>query len=362
MEILLGVISAFLAGLVVYLLIRQQKPAGPDPTVQLLQQQLEAVRGQVSQSLAQNATLLQQQLESVNKNMRSSSGEINTRLDNAAKLYAGLQGQLGKLSESNAQIQGMVKDVSALQDILRPPKLRGGMGEVLLENLLREILPLEHFSMQHRFKSGSIVDAVIKLKEGLVPVDAKFPLENFKRILAAISDDERKTARKEFGRDVKKHIDDIREKYIRTEEDTFPFALMYIPAENVYYETIIRTEDEGEKALYSYATSKQVMPVSPNSFYAYLVTLSQGFRGMRIEERAREIIDQLNRLRLDLERFGEDFHKIGAHLSSAQTRYQEAEKRFGRFQEKLITAGEHSAQEALPLADPLKAIVKEISK
>jgi DNA recombination protein RmuC len=134
---------------------------------------------------------------------------------------------------------------------------------------------------------------------------------------------------------------------------------MYIPAENVYYETIIRADDEGEKALYSYATSKQVMHVSPNSFYAYLVTLSQGFRGMRIEERAREIIDQLNRLRMDLERFGEDFRKVGAHLSSAQTRYTEAEKRFGRFQEKLISAGDHPAG-ALPAAQEIKEIAKEI--
>jgi DNA recombination protein RmuC len=250
-----------------------------------------------------------------------------------------------------------VKDVSALQDILRPPKLRGGMGEVLLENLLREILPAEHFSMQHRFRAGPIVDAVIRLKEGMVPVDAKFPLENFQKMLSAVSDDERKAARKEFSRDVKKHIDDIHEKYIRTEEGTFPFALMYIPAENVYYETIIKADGETDKALYAYATANQVMPVSPNSFYAYLITLSQGFRGMRIEERAREIIDQLNRLRLDLERFGEDFHKVGAHLSSAQTRYTEAEKRFGRFQEKLLAAGDHPVPEALPESLPSKEIV-----
>src|SRR5438034_11228727 len=116
-------------------------------------------------------------------------------------------------------------------------------------------------------------------------------------MLEAKTDDERKVARREFARNVKKHIDDIHDKYILPEEGTFPFALMYIPAENVYYETIIKGEEEdGEKALYAYATTRQVMPVSPNSFYAYLLTLSQGFRGMRIEERAREIIDHLNRL------------------------------------------------------------------
>lgn len=303
----------------------------------LLQPQIEALRQQVSDSLGQNASLLQKQLDSVTRNLHSSSGEINQRLDNAAKLYGELRSQLGQLSQANAQIQSMVKDVSSLQDILRPPKLRGGMGEVLLENLLREILPSEHYTMQHRFKTGDIVDAAIRLKEGLVPVDAKFPLENFRRMMEATQEESRQAARREFVRNVKKHIDDIHERYILPDEGTFSFALMYIPAENVYYETIIRGEDEsGEKALYSYAITQQVMPVSPNSFYAYLLTLSQGFRGMRIEERAREIIHHLNRLRLELERFTEDFRKVGMHLTNAQTRYSEAEKRLTRFEEKLL--------------------------
>ncbi len=359
MLIFLACLSTFLAAAALWLIWKQQQQKPADPVVTLLQQQLEGVRQQVSQSLAQNATLLQQQLDSVAKNLRSSSGDINQRLDNAAKLYGDLRNQLGKLSEANTQIQSMVKDVSALQDILRPPKLRGGMGEVLLENLLREILPAEHFAMQHRFRNGFIVDAVIRLKEGLVPVDAKFPLENFRRMLSAVNDEERHTARKEFARDIKKHINDIHDRYIQTEEGTFPFALMYIPAENVYYETIIKTDEEADKALYMYATSKQVMPVSPNSFYAYLLTLSQGFRGMRIEERAREIIDHLNKLRQDLESFGEEFHKVGVHLSNAQSRYTEAEKRLTRFEDKLISAGDHpAAPEALP--QPLKEISKEI--
>jgi DNA recombination protein RmuC len=324
----------------------------------MMQQQIEAVRQQVAQSLSQNSTLLQQQLDSVTQNLRSSSGEINQRLDNAARLYGDLRSQLGKLSEANAQIQNMVKDVSTLQDILRAPKLRGGMGEVLLENLLREILPTEHFAVQHRFRNGMIVDAVIRLKEGLVPVDAKFPLENFKRMLGAAADDERRAARKEFARDVKKHIDDIHDRYIQTEEGTFPFALMYIPAENVYYETIIKAEGEetAEKALYAYATSRQVMPVSPNSFYAYLITLSQGFRGMRIEERAREIIDQLNRLQLELGKFSEDFHTIGRHLINAQTKYTDAEKRLTRFEEKLLAAGDHPVPPSDSLPQPLKEV------
>jgi DNA recombination protein RmuC len=324
----------------------QRMKATDSSPLPLMQQQIESLRTQVSTSLNQNAQLLQKQLESVTQNLSSSSGEINQRLDNAARLYGELRSQLGQLSEANAQIQSMVKDVSSLQDILRPPKLRGGMGEVLLENLLGEILPVEHYSLQYRFREGTIVDAVIRLKEGMVPVDAKFPLENFRRMLEATSDDDRKAARKEFVRNVKKHIDDIHARYIRQEEGTFPFALMYIPAENVYYETIIRgDEEDSEKALYAYATSKQVMPVSPNSFYAYLLTLAQGFRGLKIEERALEIINHLNRLRQELDRFTEDFRKVGMHLTNAQTRFGEAEKRLTRFEEKLINAaGEPSAE------------------
>ncbi len=316
---------------------RERLPVA-DPTLGLLQQEMIALRDQMANSLSQN------------------TGTINQRLDNAARLYGELRNQLGQLSTANAQIQAMVKDVSSLQDILRPPKLRGGMGEVLLENLLREILPPEHYGLQFRFKEGTIVDAVIRFKEGMVPVDAKFPLENFRKMLEATSDEERRSARKEFARNVKKHIDDIHDRYIRQDEGTFPFALMYIPAENVYYETIIKGEGEdGEKALYSYATSKQVMPVSPNSFYAYLLTLAQGFRGLKIEEGALEILNHLSRLKQELDRFTEDFRKVGMHLANAQTRYVESEKRLTRFEEKLIAAGDRP-EAAVARPESLKEI------
>jgi DNA recombination protein RmuC len=324
----LAIFSLALAGLLVWVLVQTRRHPPSDPALTLVQQQLEALRDQLSNSLSQSA------------------GSINERLDNAARLYGELRGQLGQLSQANTQIQAMVKDVATLQDILRPPKLRGGMGEVLLENVLREILPPEHYTLQHRFKSGTIVDAAIRFSEGLVPVDAKFPLENFRRMLEAGSEDDRKAARKEFARNVKKHIDDIHDRYIRVDEGTFPFALMYIPAENVYYETIIKSDAEDEeKALYAYATARQVMPVSPNSFYTYLLTLAQGFRGLKIEEQAKEILQHLTRLRQELDRFTEDFRKVGMHLTNAQTRFTEAEKRLTRFEEKLIHAGGESAPE-----------------
>jgi len=306
------------------------------------------VLGIMAALLAALIALVWRMLDSVGQNLRSSSGDINQRLDNAARIYSDLRNQLGQLTQANQQIQVLMKDVSSLQDILRPPKLRGGMGEVMLENLLMEILPIEHFSVQHRFSDGQIVDALIRLREGSIPVDAKFPLENFRRMVDAKDDVERKNARKEFARNVRKHIDDIHDKYIRTDEGTLPFALMYIPAENVYYETIIKgDEEDNEKALYAYATARKVVPVSPNSFYAYLMTLAQGFRGMQIEERARDIIDNLNRLTLELGKFTEDFRKVGVHLTNAQTKFADAEKRLTRFEEKLIASGDAKPEQPI---------------
>src|SRR5579864_4297051 len=145
---LLIILCLVLAGLLVWVLVQQnRRPATADPTLPLIQQEMNALRDQMANSLSQN------------------TGTINQRLDNAARLYGDLRNQLGQLSQANLQIQAMVKDVASLQDILRPPKLRGGMGEVLLENLLREILPTEHYSLQFRFRAGTIVDAVIRLKE-----------------------------------------------------------------------------------------------------------------------------------------------------------------------------------------------------
>ena len=158
----------------------------------------------------------------------------------------------------------------------------------------------EHFRLQHQFKNGDVVDAVILIGANFVPVDSKFPLENFRRVVEAATESERIAARKQFLRDVKRHVDAIATKYILCDEGTYDFALMYVPAENVYYETIIKEDNAGdERQLFGYALGKRVIPVSPNSFYAYLQTILLGLRGMKVEERAHEILNTLARLRAD---------------------------------------------------------------
>jgi len=246
-----------------------------------------------------------------------------------------VQKSLGSLEEANRKIYEIGKDIASLQEILRAPKLRGGLGEFFLGDLLAQILPPDHFVTQYAFRSGEKVDAVIRLGGSLVPVDSKFPLENFRRMIEAATEEDKARARKQFVADVKKHVDSIAGKYILPDEGTYDFALMYIPAENVYYETIIKDDSVGT-SLSQYALSKKVIPVSPNSFYAYLQAIVLGLKGMKIEERAKEIVQYLGRLEGDFSRFREEFSVLGRHLSHAQASFQNAEKRLDQFGQKLL--------------------------
>ena len=240
-----------------------------ESSTQIVQQQLGQILGHVNERLRENADILQRTQQS-----------LGERLDNAARVVGSVQKSLGGLEEANRKIYEVGKDIASLQEILRAPKLRGGLGEFFLEDLLGQILPSQHFATQYSFRSGEKVDAVIKLGGSLVPVDSKFPLENFKRILEATADDDKTRAKRQFVGDVRKHIDAIAAKYIVPDEGTYDFALMYVPAENVYYETIIKDELPGEKNLSQYALSKRVIPVSPNCFYAYLQAIILGLKGM----------------------------------------------------------------------------------
>src|SRR5438309_5500047 len=314
-----------------------------------MQQQIGELRTQFGQVLDSNAQSIQQQLgqmlNHVNERLKENAEVLNKtqqslgeRLDNAARVVGNVQRSLGGLEEANRKIYEVGKDIASLQEILRAPKLRGGLGEFLLEDLLGQMLPAEHFVMQHRFQSGEKVDAVIKLGPSLVPVDAKFPLENFKRIVDAANDDEKSRAKKQFIADVKKHIDAIATKYIVPDEGTYDFALMYIPAENVYYEKIFIDDSPAEKRLSHYAMAQRVMPVSPNSFYAYLQAIVLGLKGMKIEDRAREIIQYLGRLQGDFSKFRDDFSVLGKHVGHAQASFQSADRRLEQFGQKLLAA------------------------
>ncbi|MEW6410100.1 MAG: DNA recombination protein RmuC [Nitrospirota bacterium] len=321
--------------------LRQQLGESLSSSNTQISQQLSAVTSQVNQQLASITQQVNTQLASITQQLQTTTGQIGSRLDSAARVVGEVKQNLGELSKATERIFEVGKDISSLHEILKPPKMRGVLGEMLLENLLAQVLPSSNFTLQYKFKGGETVDAVITLNEGLVPIDSKFPLENFRRMIDSTSDDEKKRYRKAFASDVKRHIDIIASKYILPDEGTFDFALMYIPAENVYYEIVIKDESLGEeKSLLGYAMDKRVVPVSPNSFYAYLHVIAIGLKGMRIQQSTKEVIALLQRLRGDFDRFYEDFEVMGRHLNNARTKYDEATRRLERFGDKLLSVSE----------------------
>jgi DNA recombination protein RmuC len=346
MQTVILILLAVVVLILLWLVIQSQKKTA-DPAMNLMQLEVQSLRGQLSDAMLKNQDTMNQQLSQINlqvntqlnqvtQQLQKSTGDLNSRLDNAARVVQEVSKGLGSLSEATKKVFDVGKDIASLQEILRSPKLRGGLGELFLGDLLAQIFPPAYYTLQHRFKSGEAVDAVIKLGHNLVPVDAKFPLENFRRVVETASEDERKAAKRKFIADVKKHIEAIAGKYILPDEGTLDFALMYIPAENVYYELIIRDEAvDTDKGLLSYAFTKRVIPVSPNSFYAYLQTILLGLKGMHVEEQAQEILKNLARLSGDFKKFQEEFELVGKHLTSTKARYDDADKRLGKFGDRL---------------------------
>ncbi len=327
----------------------QQVQGGQATTGDALRTGLEEAR----RSLAEQ---LQGLVGTVNTQLAESQKNIGAQFEGATKVFGELKGQLGQVAQMATRMEALGREIDELQGILKAPKLRGNMGEASLEEFFRQVLPPGFWETQYRFRDGQTVDAVIKLRGHLVPVDAKFPLESFQRMVAAEDDLARKAARKEFERSVKGRIDEIADKYIRPGEGTFEFALMFIPAENIYYEVIIKDDSLGEGAsLLAYATSRRVVPVSPNSFYAYLSTIVTGLKGMQVEARAREILAELGRLQTEFDKFSEAFRLVGRHLQSASGKYEEAEKLAGKVGDRLqsVTGQEVAGEIAAPDAPQL---------
>ncbi len=316
--------------------MRRELQTSIQASVATVNQSLQNNLSSVNEQLARTTSLVSGQLNAMNTQMQTSTGQINDRMDNAAKVVGEVKRSLGELGQATKQVFDVGKDIASLQEILKAPKLRGELGEFFLGDLLAQILPSANFALQHSFKNGTRVDAVIKLSNGLVPVDSKFPLENFRKFLDAPTDKEKLAAKRGFIKDVKNRIDEIATSYIQPDDGTFNFALMYIPAENVYYETIIKDDAFGdERQIATYAFSKRVIPVSPNSFYAYLQTILLGLRGLEISKQAQSILTHLTALTNDFGQFSDDFEVLGKHLVNARTKHEDAQKKLDRFGEKL---------------------------
>jgi len=279
---------------------------------------------QIAEATKPDETLVEW-LKSQQQVSQQTSKAISERLDRAAQVIAGVQKSLGEMSEIG---RGM-KD---LQEFLRSPKLRGNIGEQVLKELLGQMLPKQSFHLQYSFRSGATVDAAIKTASGIIPVDSKFPMENFRRMMGAKTEAEKKVAEKDFVRDVKNHIEAISSKYILTEEGTIDYALMYIPSEAVYYE-IVNNPD-----LFDYAGKKRVLPVSPMTFYAYLRAILASFEGQKIEQKAKQILATLRAIQKDYQKVEGSLSVLSRHLQNAYNQMANVLTTFTQLGQKLSSS------------------------
>lgn len=313
------------------------------------------LRGELSARNADVDRRLQHVVETMDRRLSELDTKVDRRLETAQQTTARIHERLGEMTRATAEINERAKDLGRLEQALRPPKARGGFGELLLENLLRDRLPPDAYELQYSFSTGERVDAVIHVGDQLVPVDAKFPLDNFERMASAENDAEQELAAKMFARDVKGHIDAIGSKYIRPGERTYDWAFMYLPAEAIYYELVCGKTG----ALLQYSHEKRVFPVSATTFTAYLQMIAFGLKGMQIERNAQAVMDYCADLLGDYDRFREDFDLVGKHLSNAQSKYAAAEKRLDKFETKLEQASEQEADE-VPVAPEQPALPRAL--
>ena len=248
---------------------------------------------------------------------------INERLDRAAQVISGVSKSVGEMTE-------LGRGMRELQEFLRSPKLRGQIGEAVLKDLLGQVLPKQHFHLQYAFKGGEIVDAALKLEQGIIPIDAKFPMENFRKMAKAKDEKETQEHRKAFIADVKKHIDAISSKYIRPQEGTLDFALMYIPSEPIYYEILTNNPEIDD-----YAYRKRVRPVSPNTLYAYLRAIIMSLEGSKIEKQAGQILAALREIGDETEKFGGSLSVLTRHIKNAAASSDDVNSRFSRLSSKI---------------------------
>jgi len=268
----------------------------------------------------------------IRKIPRDVSSSVTEALQVTSGAIGDINRSLGELKMRGERLEDFGKAINEIGSLLRPPHIRGMTGEVLLEKILSDMLPSGIYQMKYSFRSGEQVDAVIKFREFILPLDSKFPLDSFKRMLECETEDDKRKCYKEFVQAVKRQVDSIAKKYILPDENTFEFAFMYVPSESVYYEAVVRDKHYGEESsLLSYAANNRVYIVSPATLFPYISTIVHGLKAFRIEENAKQILARIGALRKDFEEFKTVFDVVGAHLSDAYKKYlSEAVKRLSK--------------------------------
>ncbi len=299
---------------------RKQEAPKDDRSLMLLQNQINEIARTLDLRLGESTQVMQRQHSE------------------SSRIIRDVTQQLTKLGETNKQVVGFADQLQSLQDILKNPKQRGILGEYYLETVLKNVLPPGSYQMQFAFKNGAIVDAVVFVDKRIIPIDSKFSLENYNRILESRDVSEKEKYEKAFISDIKIRIDET-SKYVKPEENTMDFAFMFIPSEAVYYDLLINkvgavTDDT--KNLIHYAGHKKVIIVSPTSFLAYLQTVLQGLKNQKISEQAKEIVGQVENLGKHLSAFEDYILKLGKNLGTTVSMYNQASKEFKKIDKDVL--------------------------
>jgi len=307
--------------IIAFLILRLtgRKNVQPEQYAQL-NQRLDNLSGSFNQAMRDTVKLVVDQLKDSRESVERSTHAVNQQVQ-------GFTTGLTQLREEVKQVNESMKNVSSFQDIFKSPKLRGIWGEASLENALSQYFPKDSYELQHYFSSGEAVDAILRLPNGLLlPIDSKFNWENFEKMINSDNDIQREQYRKTFFSDVKKKIDEISTKYLLPAEGTTDFALMYVPAETVYYEIINNIKDVDIPA---YARSKKIILTSPNTFFLSVSAISHWTKDVQLSKQTKEIMKRLERIATDGHKLGDDFRRLGKHLSDAHGSYEDSEKRLG---------------------------------
>ena len=323
MQIIIIILLVVIAGLVVFLLVRPQKKTEDSQVSSLLLQQLNELTKRQEELKESVQDKLGQSARDMNESMKHQSSE-------SIKIIRDVTERLTKLDETNKQVVSFADQLKSLQDILKNPKQRGVLGEYYLETLLKNVMPPGSYQMQYPFPNGEIVDAVVFVKDKIIPIDSKFSLENYNRIVETNDKPEKERLEKLFVNDLKNRITETA-KYIQPDQNTMEFAFMFIPHEAIYYDLLINkigavTSEDTENLIQRAASKYKVIIVSPTSFLAYLQTVLQGLKAMQIEDSAKDIIKRVGELGNHLQKYDMFMQKLGSSLGTTVNHFNTAHK------------------------------------
>lgn len=330
----------------------------------LMQQQLQELSRTMREQMSESNRVVQQGsqmqfreskelMQQINKDVAE---QIRTIQESVNEKLMGVQKNVSEVSESSKQVFLVAEQLQNLEKVLKHQKQRGNLGEASLQLALENMLPAGSYKIQYQFPGGETVDAVVETKDGMIPVDAKFSLDNYRRLVDATTDVEREALEKEFKNDLKKRIDETA-KYIRPKDGTLPFAFMYIPAEAIYYDLLVNEVGSvkvNTRSLIDYAyRDKNVIIVSPTTFAAYLQSVLYGFRAFKVEESAKEIQKNVEKLTRHLQAYNEYFNKVGNSLGTTVNHFNSASKELGKIDKDVVKiAGEGTGYDVLALDKP----------